>query len=412
MPEKVINLLTWLNGAHKRLRLYPVEHTMCASAINAAMKALNAAGSEEQTITIGLTGTAAVYRGVPLVDLGTRAQALLDALAAMKAQWVRFDRTATQDELVRFLIFCGTYDDLREKGQAPPPWQGQGIRLGFAETSDPASNLYSSAGEMLQSVVISFRSGGSSVPLGDLRGFMGAIAIEIDGGSPPLNVLDLAMAQGDYIIRRSLLTAALSAGIARRMGLPSTLLPELTLAGLLADVALFRVDEEIVTRRHGGTQQIPRWSDHPSDAARILAATGASSLVIVVASEHHWGLKYASPARHPASSLVGLADTLVGQLLGGFGAAAHRLDLALIDVASKGTHYPSELVRAVLAMSGLFVKGARVRLSNREKGEIVTPNPVDPLKPEVLLDGEGEGMRLIDLASLGERLFLAAVLEE
>ncbi|MBN1426315.1 hypothetical protein JXA88_17325 [Candidatus Fermentibacteria bacterium] len=410
MPERVIDLLARLNVAYKKLRLYPPEHTMCATAIDSAMAELHSVIADESAITIGLTGTTAVHKGVPLVDLGAKAQVLLDALAAIKAQWVRFDRALTRDELIRFLIFLADHNDLVHRETTPSRWQGEGIRLGFAEGLDSPSDLYTGAGEALQAIALSFRAGGSSLPLLELGDFVQRIGKEVAEGSPPLGVLELAMTQREYIIRRSLLTSTLGMGIGRRLGLPSRLLPELGLAGMLADLALFRVDEPILNSRHGGTQMIPRWAEHPSEAARILSAAGAPSLVIVVAAEHHWGLKYASPARHPASSLVGLADTLVGYFLGGYGSASHRLDLALIEVASEHTHYPAELVRAVLQMSGLFVKGARVRLSNRAKGEIVTPNPVDPLRPEVLIDGEGDGMRLIDLNSQGERLALAAVL--
>jgi hypothetical protein len=261
-------------------------------------------------------------------------------------------------------------------------------------------------------MVVSLRAGGSALPLAELWDFVCRVSPPSGQSDPLLGMLELAMAQREYILRRAVLTSALSIELSRRLNLDSALSPQLGLAGLLADVALFKVDGDSLSCRHGGPQQIPRWSDHPSDGARILASAGAPSLTVVVAAEHHWGLRYASPARHPASSLVGMADTLTGQLLGGFGAASRRLDLALIALVTEGSCYPAELSRAMLGMSGLFVKGARVRLSNRQKGEIVTPNPSDPLRPEVLMDDEVEGMKLVDLSAAGERLALAAVLEE
>jgi len=410
MPEATIDLLTKLNVAYKKLRLYPAEHTMCAKAMDAAMEALRVATSGD-AVTIGFTGMTAVHKGAPLVDLGSRALALLDALSAGRVRWIRIDQTASRAEVVDFLLLVGQLSD--SSAERPKDDQWQGIHIGLAEVSgDTNPNLYAQDGDMLRSVILSFRSDGTTLPMAEIGRFMIKMADEVSGGGPPLGVLDLAMGLREYIVKRSVFTAALSMGLSCRLGLPRPLIQQVGMAGLLADIALFRVDEDALARRHGGSQQIARWSEHPSDAARILAAAGAPSLVVVVAAEHHWGLKYASPARHPASSLVGLADTLIGHLLGGYGAPSRRLDLALIGLASEGTHYPVDLVRTVLDMSGLFVKGTRVRLSNRQKGEIVTANPNDPVKPEVLVDGEAEGMKLVDLASPSERLGLAAVLEE
>lgn len=412
MPERVVGLLTKLNVGFKKLRLYPPEHTMCVTAIDAAMEALKAATAEERPLTIGLSGTTAVHKGQPLVDLGTKAHALLEALAAGRVQWIRIDGAAERSDVIAFLLSAAKMVD-----EGPPPLavaEPTGpIILGYSETTgDAHRGFLSRAGSVLRSMVLAFRAGDSAVPMSELRETIATMSDEVMKGAPPLGILELAMGQREYMIRRAVLTSALAMGLGRRMGLPHAMVQQMGLAGLLADVALFRADEDSLIHRSGGPHQIPRWSEHPSDGARILAAAGAPSLVVVAAAEHHWGLKYASPARHPASSLIGLADAVVGKLLGGFGSPSHRLDLALIGLASEGTHYPVELVRTLLDVSGLFAKGARVRLSNRHRGEIVTPNPLDPLKPEVLMDGETEGMKLVDLASPGERLTLAAVLEE
>ncbi len=410
MVDPLVNLLTRLNTAFKKLRLYPPEHSMCAGAIDAAMEALVQATSGADSVTFGLAGTTAVHQGAPLVELGTKAQALLDALASARIRWVRLEKSATRDDVVGFLSSLLHQEEFGASMASAPH---TGIQFGVAEASQGnVEGPLGAIGEVLRSVIISFRAGGFGLPMAEIEAFIQAAWAQIDSSSPALSLLELAMSRREYMVRRGLLTCAISMALARKLGVGPRMCEQVGLAGLLADVALFRVDEATLATRHGGPEHIPRWMEHPSEGARILAASGAPSLAVVVAAEHHWGLKYASPARHPASSLVGLVDALVGHLLGGFGAPAHRLDLALIRLATEGTYYPSELLRAILDMSGLFVKGARVRLSNRQKGEIVTPNPQDPLRPEVLIDGEAEGMRLVDLSTTGDRLSLAAVLEE
>lgn len=412
MSEHLVDLLTKLNVAYKRLRLYPPEHGLASSAVEEALAALRDAVAIEPSLTFGLSGATAVHRGVPLIDLGGRASALLSALAEARVVWIRFTPEVRREQLVQFLLWVGERAAAPEKAKVVPSF-GPGLEAGFGEDVEGSGvGFAKAAASVLQAMLISFRAGDVRVPLAELSEIVAAIRAEVMQGHLPLGALELAMGAKEYVVRRAVLTSTLAMGLARRMGLDASLVQRIGEAALTADVALFRVEEALLSQRQGGPSHIPRWSEHPADGARILSSVGASSLAITVAAEHHWGLKYASPARHPGSALVGLADTLVGLLIGGYGMSAHRLDLALVEVASEGTHHPPELVRALLHMSGLFVKGAKVRLSNRQKGEIVTPNPMDPLRPEVLVDTETEGMKLVDLAASPDRVSVVAVVDQ
>ncbi len=409
MSENIVELLAKLNSAFKRLNLYAPEHPMCISTLDNALETAQSVLEKEKSLTLGVSGATAVYKGQPIMKSQKRAEAFLSALGKAGVEWFRIGEGVRKEEILRWLLFLRDMSNF-ETPQNNPAWEGDAIRMEYSPQPDEPGDDRASMADLVDSLSFFFRSG-TRLEIKTISGLAEAVASDFGEEELPLATLETALNRKEYLVRRGLLVMLVSIAIARKLGIGPEFLPDIGLSGLLCDTGLSSAEEGFLTSRQGGHGEERLWTEHPVKGAKMLAQSGVHAMAVVAAAEHHWGLKHASDTRHPASAIVGLSDDLVGRVIGGVGLPAHRLDLALIDLAKEGSHYQTGLVRMLIEMSGLFHPGTPVRLSNKKKGRIEQANSLDPLKPVVLLDDEGK-CELLDLAVRGETITLAGVVQE
>ena len=405
MPDPVTSALAGMNSALRNLRLYPPDHSLSVAATERAYNLLRECLNHSGDLTLGISGNKAIHAGRILYESENRVDSIMSILSEVGITWIRISGGISREELEQWLIM------LSESESDPMTinsWEGKHIHHGAGESESMKAG--NERGLMLMEIVFRTVRSGKTLPYDEIRQFFEKQLIDVRKGFPPLMVMELALSYDDYVIQRGLLVAVLSMVIGRCLGLDDEILLQLGIGGLLCDAGLHDVDNSVLASHQGGVEIVPGWKDHAVIGARKLAEIGAPSVSITVAAEHHWGLRFASPSRHPASVIVGLADDLIGRILGGFGCMQRRLDLALIDLWNEGGHYPPPLLNSLMKMSGLFEKDTMVRLSNRKQARIVEVNVTEPIYPRVVLV-EDEST-IIDLSSSEERLSLSAVLFE
>jgi len=402
MSDPVTNALVGMNSALRNLRLYPPEHSLSLTAVERAYGLLNLCLDESGDLTLGISGNKAIHAGRILYESEKRAESIMSILSEAGITWLRISTGISQEELGQWLLLLSEIDDDRMTIHS---WEGEHIHHGAGESE--SANARSERGLLLMEIVFRGLQTRKQLPYDDIRQFFERQLADIRKGYPPLAVLELSLGQDNYLIERGLLVSALSMVIGRCIGLDDEMILQLGAGGMLCDIGLIDVDNSILSSHQGGTEIIPNWDDHAVAGARILAKIGAPSVSVVVAAEHHWGLKVASPARHPVSVIVGMADDLIGRILGGYGCSQRRLDLALIDLWKEGEHYPPLILNSLMKMSGIFEIDTVIRLSNRKQARIVEVNATEPIRPKVvLLDDEST---IIDLSSPEERVTISAV---
>jgi len=352
MSDSIVGLLAKLNSAFKRLSLYAPEHPMSMSTLEKALETAQSVLKNEGSLTLGVSESTAVYKGQPIVKSRKHAEAFLSGLSKAGVEWFRISEGVRGEELLRWLLFLRDVSN-SEPPQDVPIWDGDAIRMGCSGQPEVPAEFTESTEELVESLEFFFRSG-TRLDIQAILGLAEAVASDFEEEQLPLATLEAALDREEYLVRRGLLVMLVSMAVARRLGIESKLLPDIGLSGLLCDTGLSGAEEAFLTSRQGGQGGLPFWADHPVAGAKTLANSGVHAVVVVAAAEHHWGLKHASATRHPVSTIVGLADDLVGRVIGGVGMPAHRLDLALIDLAKEGSHYQMGLIRMLIEMSGLF----------------------------------------------------------
>lgn len=399
MTEQIVDILVSLNTALRQLKFYPPEHPICVSAIDKAFQKAETALENEDWITIGLSGETMICQGHPLVELGKRADTLCAALLSLDVSWITFRHGLVRDELTGWLLHLRDTSQ-RAGTKTPEAWVGIWIRMGGRETAGKTDDSDRVPTKDIVGAFSDWLRIGDNPEVKGIRELMGGVAREVDSDELPLGIVEGALDSNQYMVQRGLLVSLISMAVGKGMGVDSTILCDIGLAGLFCDIALASVNDRLLGSKHGDSIDSEPWNDHPVESARILMRSQAPSIAVVAASEHHWGLKYASPARHPFSSIVGIADDVVGRILGGYGQPGHRLDTALIGLAREGDHYPHELVWHLFQMSGLFAEGSPVRLSNKKRATIELMNPRDPLRPRVVLEEKETPEPSCDLSKL------------
>jgi hypothetical protein len=408
MTEQTIDLFVSLNTALRQLKLYPPEHPVCASAIENALEKTEATLENKDRITFGLAGDTVICEGYPLVELGKLADSLCSALRSLSISWITFGHGLARHELAGWLLHLK--DASRPAGKEGwEAWTGSSIRMGGRETGGKSLDPVRFPAEEIVAGFSGWLRTGGTTAVNDLRGLMGGVAKEVESEKLPLAVVEHALDSHQYLVQRGLCVSLISMALGKRVGIGGATLCDIGLAGLLCDVGLASVNDRSLASKHSGSIDPEVWSNHPAEGGRTLLRSLAPSIAVVAASEHHWGLKYSSSTRHPFSTVVGIADDIVGRILGGYGQPGHRLDTALIGLAREGDHYPHELIWHLFQMSGLFGEGSRVRLSNRKRATIRRMNPRDPVRPRVVLEMTRRRGRSVDLSEVAGGPTIAAL---
>jgi putative nucleotidyltransferase with HDIG domain len=204
-----------------------------------------------------------------------------------------------------------------------------------------------------------------------------------------------------YVSRHCLNVAKLSMVLARALGLPREEIEAVAVCGLLHDVGMMKVKDEVFTKHAALDQE--EWDQvkgHPIEGALLLTKeVMLRDVVARVALEHHErpdgsgypeGKKQAET--HLYARLINVVDTYGAMV----SPRAHRLPLLphmamriVMDDGAKGM-LDWDLVQAFVRTLSIFPVGSWVRLEGGELARVVRSSPEIPEKPVIAVVADAQ----------------------
>ena len=232
---------------------------------------------------------------------------------------------------------------------------------------------------------------------------------------PLPDFLDLTYRGGTrrYVSRHCLNVSKLAIFLGRSLGMGSEDLREIAVCGLLHDVSMMKVKEEVFTKHAALDQE--EWEQvkgHPIEGALLLTKEVVLRDVVArIAQEYHENPGGAAPpagkknTTHLFARLMNVVDTYGAMV----SPRAHRLPMlpyqamrVVMDDGAKGM-LDWDLVQAFVRALSIYPIGSFVRLEGGEIARVVRAQADLPEKPviAVIADGQGNLLRMpveIDLA--------------
>lgn len=224
--------------------------------------------------------------------------------------------------------------------------------------------------------------------------------------------------QDTYTYMHSVSVGALMVGLGRQLGLPSSQLPELGLAGLLHDIGKVGVELELLNKRGRLTEQeFDRLREHAPYGHRLLAKGNASELALEVARHHH---ERADGSGYP-DGIAGDTISLPARMA----AVCDVYDATTSDRPYKDAWQPAHALRKMAEWSrnqydvrvfhafvrtvGIYPIGTLVRLKSGYLGVVMDQNEKALLAPHVKVfyaidRGQRLPERIVDLAADGDEI--------
>lgn len=217
-----------------------------------------------------------------------------------------------------------------------------------------------------------------------------------------------------YITRHCLNVSKLAIFLGRSLGMQDSDLRDLAVCGLLHDVGMMKIKEEVFTKHAALDQE--EWEQvkgHPIEGALLLTKEVVLRDVVArVALEHHEkpdGTGYPAGKKknetHLYARLINVVDTYGAMV----SPRAHRLPMlpyqamrVVMDDGAKGM-LDWDLVQAFVRALSIYPIGSYVRLEGGELARVIRSQPEIPEKPviAVIADAQGNILRApveIDLA--------------
>lgn len=199
--------------------------------------------------------------------------------------------------------------------------------------------------------------------------------------------------------------AVLSACFGSYLSMPERALAQLGCAGLLHDIGKSLLPPEIACSAGPlSDDHRRRLERHPADGALLLGVVpGIDAAAVTAACEHH---RPSAPdddtVLHPVSRIVAIADAVEGltSLRVRFGIPLPPEDAVRLMLDGQGQRFDPAILKAFIAMIGVFPLGTELSLDTGERGRVVGRGN-DALRPRVRLF---EGVRPGRVVSLAERV--------
>ncbi|MHC5110975.1 MAG: HD-GYP domain-containing protein [Planctomycetota bacterium] len=222
-------------------------------------------------------------------------------------------------------------------------------------------------------------------------------------------IVSLHNAGEEYLFDHSVNVALLSMSMAAQAGLPSEKITEVGFGGLLQDIGMLRITEDIRLAPRSLIRDERREVDrHPLYSIEWLShvdlAPLTAGLIIYQSHERSDGEGFPRnqcEARiHPFAKIVGMADTYAALTCERPYRPAYRPYEASKEILSNIGRFDRSLAKLFLDTIGLFPIGSLVELNNGNFGQVIRTIPgahTRPVVEQVDASGNSSG-RLINLA--------------
>jgi putative nucleotidyltransferase with HDIG domain len=235
-----------------------------------------------------------------------------------------------------------------------------------------------------------------------LRGILGDLFRKFDQQPLP-DFLDLTtrVRTRRYVSRHCLNVAKLGMVLARGLGLPREEIEQVAVCGLLHDVGMMKVKEEVFTKHAAlDREEWDQVKGHPIEGALLLTKEVLlRDVVSRVALEHHErpdGTGYPagkkSQETHLYARLINVVDTYGAMV----SPRAHRLPLLpfqamriVMDSGARGM-LDWDLVQAFVRALSIYPVGSWVRMEGGEIARVVRSSPEIPEKPVIAVVADAQ----------------------
>ena len=293
MSERAQPFLHALGHALSAMTLYTARHPACIAAADTAFARLRELVGEDAW-SFSFLGDAVVANGRALHEL--KAWPWSTRFADIGVQRVEVDAAVSRAAFDAFLddvvgrLFGG-------RGNRPPKSVKRGLRWGLVgvETRDeesadaaPGGDLYRLVEETDVVRQLYTRAAQQGVPLDDVEAVIASLSVAMHAeGQLLLPVLEFPGQEVAHALH-AINVALLSMTLGESLGMASLDVHAVGSAGLLHDVGIAGLPEELLRKSALGPDDRARIEEHPAMGARMLLARGAVfDLAAVVAYEHH-----------------------------------------------------------------------------------------------------------------------------
>ena len=240
-----------------------------------------------------------------------------------------------------------------------------------------------------------------------------------------LNFSNMPVSHEDYLYAHAVNVCLLSLIIASAEGYTEAQTVEVALAGLLQDVGMELIPENILTKNGALTSaEMYEVHKHPIQSTNILESmAGLSPATLLAIYQHHermggtgYPKKKSSTFVHPYARIIAITDTYAALVVDRPYRKKYRPYQAMEAVIKMGATglFDTKLIRKFMECMSLFPLGSLVKLTSGRIGKVVHANPTDFTKPSIsiLSDEMGKPLEtttLIELKSSSEEKIVQAL---
>ena len=185
----------------------------------------------------------------------------------------------------------------------------------------------------------------------------------------------------------------------------------LGMCGLLHDIGMLTIPEEILNSRSLTPQQLKTIRNHPLESKRIVENFGEGFSwigdIIVQVHEKHNGTGYPNGLKeeeiHGFARIIGLADTYEAMTHPRGDREAHVTYNALSEIVDlRNKDYDPQLIKALVHIVSIFPLGSLVKLNNHSIGRVIRTNKLHSARPliEILIDTHGNRLETSEFLNL------------
>jgi len=208
--------------------------------------------------------------------------------------------------------------------------------------------------------------------------------------------------------------AFLSILIGKKLGYSKENLVELGIAGLLHEIGMFFLPQDVVLKKPKLTEEeLEQVKKHPEYAAKYLSTVEdiTENIIIAIYQEHERadGTGYPKGLKneqiHEWAKIIGISDTFVAMIHSRpYREKKLHPDKAISEIIEiNGNHFSKDVVIAFLSLITPYPIGSWVKLNNGEIGKVKKINEGSPKQPvvEIYFDSTGKKLQVpkeIDLS--------------